>query len=168
MATTVVRPVGREYWQTFDPGEDGSRYGVTWVRNQILDFAELKDGDRALDVGCGPGLIAVEAARRIGTAGRVVALDLSHHNLLTCRQRAGGLPGVAPLAAVQGEALRLPFADETFDVVTARSVLMYTGDLEGAARECFRVLRPGGCMVDQPQETVFVGTSLVAWRDELA
>lgn len=151
MATTVGRPVDREYWVTFDPGEDGSRYGVTALRDQILAAAEIRDGDRVLDVGAGPGLLAVEATRRVGARGRVVALDLSHGLLLTCRQRAATSPGTVPLAAVQGEALRLPFADNAFDVALTRSVLMYTGDLAAAAREFYRVLRPGGRVsLDEP------------------
>jgi ubiquinone/menaquinone biosynthesis C-methylase UbiE len=71
---------------------------------------------------------------------------ISEGALRGCRERVAAATDVAraPLHAVAGEALRLPFRDASFDVVTARSVLMYVADKTAAARELRRVLRPGG------------------------
>lgn len=104
-------------------------------------------GDRLLDVGCGAGRHALEAARR-GAA--VVALDADLAELASTRETVtgGAGPGPHPSApgAVQGDATVLPFADGAFDRIIAAEVLEHV-DADGAAlSELHRVLRPGGTL----------------------
>lgn len=91
-----------------------------------------------LDVGAGTGLLAVEARRRVGESGRVVALDISTHALAECAR-----PGIA-LGLIAGDAVALPLPDQCVDVVVTRSVLIYVADKARAATEFHRVLLPGG------------------------
>lgn len=137
----------REKWATFDPHDPN--YVARWdvierIRDRVVANAAFAPGQRVLDVGAGVGLIALEARIPLGPAGRVVALDLSLGALRTCRQRALAGPSGAAVLPVVGDALALPLRDEAFDVVVARSVFIYLADRAAAARECCRVLRPGG------------------------
>lgn len=104
-------------------------------------------GERGLEVGCGPGFLAVELAREVGPGGRIVALDSSPDMLDRTRQRAAR-EGVADrVEAVLGDAARLEFPDEGFDFVVAVQVYLYVAEVERALREAARVLRPGGRLV---------------------
>jgi SAM-dependent methyltransferase len=91
-----------------------------------------------LDVGAGTGRLAVEARRRVGESGRVIALDISTDALAECAQPGTGLGLIA------GDAIALPLPDQCMDVVVTRSVLIYVADKTRAASEFHRVLRPGG------------------------
>src|SRR5437762_1172766 len=110
------------------------------VRDRVLDRAELKDGETLLDVGCGDGLIAFGALER--GAGRVIFSDVSQDLLDVSRELAGDDPrcefvlaGAEDLSAI---------ADESVDVVTTRSVIIYVDEKRRAFAEFFRVLGPGG------------------------
>ena len=106
-------------------------------------------GDLVLDLGCGFGRHAFEAARR---GASVVALDAGAEEVAQVRATFGAmveaheLPSDVPAAAVQGDALALPFADATFDRVIASEVLEHIPDDTAAMSELARVLRPGGSM----------------------
>jgi SAM-dependent methyltransferase len=106
-------------------------------------------GDSLLDLGCGFGRHAFEAARR---GAEVVALDAGTEEVAGVRNtfgamvEAGELSPAARGGAVQGDALRLPFADGTFDRVIASEVLEHIPDDVAAMAELARVLRPGGTM----------------------
>jgi ubiquinone/menaquinone biosynthesis C-methylase UbiE len=104
----------------------------------------MRRGNRMLDVGTGTGLLSLEARRRLGPDGMVVALDVSLDCLTQCREAARAEEGSSRLALVQADTQALPFPDSSFDAVTARSVLIYVGDRVRAMREFNRVLRPGG------------------------
>lgn len=137
----------REKWATFDPLPQEDRHGQNHyqaLRDQILDHAQLRTGDRVLDVGAGRGLLALAARRSAGVGGLVVALDLSHGALRVCRERAASEEPATPFQAVVGDATHLPFAPGTFDVIVMRSVLLYLPNRELAVQELHRVLRPGG------------------------
>jgi SAM-dependent methyltransferase len=106
-------------------------------------------GDLVLDLGCGFGRHAFEAARR-GAA--VIALDAGPDEVAQVRGtfgamvEAGELAADHPATAVQGDALALPFPDATFDRVIASEVLEHIPDDVAAMRELARVLKPGGTM----------------------
>jgi SAM-dependent methyltransferase len=119
---------------------------VLTARYELLGVAP---GERVLDLGCGYGRHAFEAARR---GARVVALDAGRDEVLGVRAtfaamfEAGELTRETVAVAVQGDALALPFGDGTFDRVICSEVLEHIPDDRGAMAELARVLRPGGTM----------------------
>lgn len=97
----------------------------------------LRPGHRLLDVACGTGLVAVEAAQILGSAESITCLDPSEGMLAVARKK---------LAAnfVLGRAEALPFADHSFDFLTMGYALRHVTSLEDTFREFHRVLKPGG------------------------
>jgi len=112
----------------------------TWVRPAFERLGDLCGRD-VLDYGCGHGMAAIVLARR---GARVTGFDVSAAYLAEARARAGA-NGVA-VDFVQADGERLPFAGGSFDAVWGHAVLHHV-DLRRAARELFRVLRPGGVAV---------------------
>ena len=116
-----------------------------------VDFARLglRAGDRLLDLGCGGGRHAFEAHRR---GAHTVAFDRDSGDtkdaaaMLAAMRQAGEAPADALGAAVNGDALSLPFADASFDLVIASEVLEHVHDDGAAMAELVRVLRPGGTL----------------------
>jgi arsenite methyltransferase len=115
------------------------------VRDAVLDKAQLRSGDTVLDVGTGDGLIAFGALDRLGPSGQVVFSDVSQDLLDHCRQAAAaeGLLDRCRFVLASAESLA-GVADESVDVVTTRSVLIYVKDKAAALRGFYRVLKPGG------------------------
>ncbi len=115
------------------------------VRDTVLDKARLQPGDTLLDVGAGDGLIAFGALDRLGPSGQVIFSDVSQDLLDHCRQAAAaeGLLDRCRFVLAPADCLA-GMPDETADVVTTRSVLIYVKDKAAALREFYRVLRPGG------------------------
>jgi arsenite methyltransferase len=112
-------------------------------RDAVLDRAALAPGETLLDVGCGEGLIAFGALER--GAGTVVFSDVSEDLLSFCRDAAGDLGVSDRCLFVRAAADDLsPIEDESVDVATTRSVLIYVRDKAAAFAELHRVLRPGG------------------------
>ena len=103
---------------------------------RVADSAGIASGDRVLDVGCGTGILARNAAERVGSVGHVTGLDLDE-GMLSVARRAG--PGIEWR---QGDATELPFEDATFDAVVSQFALMYFPDRVAALREMWRVLAP--------------------------
>ncbi|WP_300612977.1 methyltransferase domain-containing protein [Trebonia sp.] len=115
------------------------------VRDTVLDKAQLGPGDTLLDIGTGDGLIAFGALERLGSSGRVIFSDISQDLLDHCRQAATaeGLLDRCRFVLAPADALA-SVADESVDVVTTRSVLIYVADKAAALREFYRVLKPAG------------------------
>ena len=114
-----------------------------------VDYDRLgaKPGDLVLDMGCGAGRHAFETVRR---GCRIVALDQSLEELIDVRNtfaamiEAGELHDQVQGQPVSADALKLPFADETFDRIICSEVLEHIPDDQTAIGELARVLRPGG------------------------
>ncbi len=102
----------------------------------------LRRGQSLLDVGCGPGTVTVDLARRLAP-GEVVGLDNAAVVLEDARAAAAGA-GLVNLRFLEGDAYQLPFEDDSFDVVHAHQVLQHLTDPVAALREMKRVARPGG------------------------
>ena len=109
----------------------------SWYRRQALRRAGLSPGMRALDVAMGTGLVAREALRLVGPAGRVVGVDPS----IGMVKQAKLLDRVK---MVLGQGETLPIADEQFDFVSMGYALRHLADLRVTFAEFYRVLRPGG------------------------
>jgi ubiquinone/menaquinone biosynthesis C-methylase UbiE len=111
----------------------------------VLERARIAEGDTVLDVGCGDGLIAFGALERVGASGHVIFSDISRPLLDHCERTAtdAGVRDRCSFVEARADDLS-PVADESVDVVTTRSVLIYVKDKASAFREFHRVLRPGG------------------------
>ena len=110
------------------------------VRDRVLDGGRIGAGDTVLDVGCGDGLIALGALER--GAGRVIFSDVSQDLLDVSRQLAADDPRAEFMLA--GAEHLVSVGDESVDVVTTRSVLIYVTEKRRAFGEFFRVLKRGG------------------------
>jgi arsenite methyltransferase len=129
-----------------------SRAGKLTQRDRLLDQLPWRGDERVLDVGCGRGLLLIGAAKRL-TSGRAVGLDLWR-----TKDQAGNDPaaaianaqaeGVADRVELRdGDARRLPFDGQSFDVVVSSMALHNIPGASGravAVGETVRVLRPGG------------------------
>jgi len=117
---------------------------VTHRRLVVLQALAPKAGDRVLDIGCGPGLLALDLSRMVGPAGAVVGIDPSPDMLQAARKRCDERGNVRIL---EGSANTLPVADEAFDAAVSLQVFEYLDDIPGALAEAGRKLVPGGRVV---------------------
>lgn len=104
---------------------------------QLADLAGVRDGQRAIDVGCGPGALIAELVARLG-ADAVAAVDPSEPFVAAARQRH---PGVDVQRASAEE---LPFPDDAFDTALAQLVVHFMTDPVAGLAQMARVTRPGG------------------------
>lgn len=117
-----------------------------WQR-VFLEYTRLGPGDRALDVCCGTGDLVLLMAGRVAPGGRVFGLDFADLMLDIGRRRAASSPHAARIELVRGDALDLPFPDDTFQAVTSGFALRNVVDLPRALAEMARVAAPGGWVV---------------------
>jgi arsenite methyltransferase len=115
------------------------------VRGRVLEGAQVREGDIVLDVGAGDGLIAFGALPLVGESGKVIFSDVSQDLLDVSRGLARELDALDRCGFLLARAEDLgPVADESVDVVTTRSVVIYVEDKQRAFDTFHRVLRPGG------------------------
>lgn len=124
-------------------------YEQYWARQlapaqtRLLELADLRPGEKVLDIACGTGLVTLPAADAVGPSGAVVGTDISDVMVLRLREMAAqrGLPQVS---AERMDAEDLRFPDVTFDAALCALGLMYVPDPLKALQEMRRVLGPGG------------------------
>ena len=108
---------------------------------EFLDSLDIKAGDKVLDVGCGLGGPARMAVSRY--SADVTGIDLTEAFCDSARQ-LNALVGLERIRIEQGDALAMPFPDNSFDVIFTLHVAMNIADKAGLYREIARVLKPGG------------------------
>jgi ubiquinone/menaquinone biosynthesis C-methylase UbiE len=120
---------------------------------KLVDRAGLRGSEQVLDVGCGRGLLLIEAAGRLSGGGKATGLDIWNVEDLSGNARAATMANVEAcrvadrVALVDGDMRRLPFAEAEFDVVVSSMAIhnVYSADERALAlREISRVLKPGG------------------------
>ncbi|MGE3140740.1 MAG: arsenite methyltransferase, partial [Thermoleophilia bacterium] len=105
--------------------------------------ADLREGDRVLDLGSGGGIDVLLSARRVGPAGRVYGLDMTEEMLALALRNAADA-GATNVEFLKGHIEEIPLPAETIDVVISNCVVNLSPDKAAVLREVFRVLRPGG------------------------
>jgi ubiquinone/menaquinone biosynthesis C-methylase UbiE len=131
---------------------------------RLLELADLKAGETVLDVATGTGLVATVAAQLVGTRGKVIGVDFSPEMLAQAKQKATGIP---QLEFQEGDAEKLNFPDESFDVVLCASSLFFVPDMVQAVKESWRVLKPGGRLGFSSFGPTFFKPLRMLWRDRL-
>jgi arsenite methyltransferase len=114
---------------------------VVAQRCQVLKALALKRGERVLDVGTGPGLLAYDMAISVGPEGNVCGIDISEDMLAISRKRCAEQPWTE---FQRSDATHLPYPDDAFDVAVSTQVYEYVADVPAALAELYRVMRPGG------------------------
>jgi len=104
---------------------------------QLADLAGVREGQRVLDVGCGPGALTAELVGRVG-ASSVAAVDPSEPFVAAARERH------PEVDVHQAAAEELPFADAAFDAALAQLVVQFMSDPGAGVSEMRRVTQPGG------------------------
>jgi len=127
---TVMTLALDRYWRRFAVGQIG-----------------LSAGDSALDVACGTAMLAREMARAVGPEGRVVGVDFCLPMLEKARENLARWGLAARVDLVEGDAMRLPFADGEFAGAVSGFALRNVPDISRVLAEMARVVRPGGRVV---------------------
>jgi len=112
-------------------------------RRLTVGALDLQPGEDVLDIGAGPGFLACEMAAVVGESGSVRGIDPSASMLAIAAERERA-PGAAPVEFCEGDALAMPYDDDSFDAAVSTQVYEYVEDMTGALAEAHRVLRPGG------------------------
>ena len=119
---------------------------VVEQRRVVRAALALRPGDRVLDVGVGPGLLAAEMAREVGPSGRICGIDVSE-SMLTIAATRTDVPDGPGIELELASVDQIPHPVESFDVVVSTQVFEYVDDVAGALAEVRRVLRPAGRVV---------------------
>ena len=108
-----------------------------------IDHLKLQPGETVLDLGSGPGLDALLAAKQVGPTGRVIGVDMTPQMLERARATAARA-GAAHVEFREGRLEAMPIEDASVDAVTSNCVINLVPDKAAVFREVARVLRPGG------------------------
>jgi arsenite methyltransferase len=143
-----IFPTGRAWAEDLQYPEelanvpDSAAESFAGVANPWM-LGRLAPGERVLDLGSGAGTDSLIAAQMVGATGHVTGIDMTPEMLAKARAAAAEM-GVAHAEFIEAEAERLPFPDESFDVVISNGVIDLIPDKDAVFRELFRVLAPGG------------------------
>lgn len=128
-------------------------------RKYAMSRARIESGMTVLDVCCGTAEFTLEIAQTIGPKGHVTGLDFSQEMLAVGEKKVQVSDCKPRITLVQGDAMDLPFPDNSFDAVTVGWGLRNVPDIDKTLQEMFRVVRPGGWVVSvdmaKPSAPVF-------------
>jgi SAM-dependent methyltransferase len=128
----------------------------------FLDFAQVRDGARVLDVGCGTGSLAHTLAHR-APGSEIIGIDPSQPAIDYCRERFAGMR----MGFDCGNGMGLPYEDDAFDHSLSLLVFQFIAQPEKASREMRRVTRPGGTVAACTWDSVGGGMEMSAifWQE---
>ncbi|OIR24558.1 Ubiquinone/menaquinone biosynthesis methyltransferase UbiE [Bathymodiolus thermophilus thioautotrophic gill symbiont] len=143
----MVRSVFDSVANKYDLMNDVLSFGAhrLW-KHYTIAMANVKTGDKVLDIAGGTGDLARAFAAKVGDTGQVVLSDINAAMLNEGRKNLIN-KGVAGVEFVQLSGEQIPFADNSFDCVSIAFGLRNVTDKDQCIREMYRVLKPGGCML---------------------
>lgn len=116
-------------------------------RKYTVRQSELSSGGVGLDICCGTSMLTMELARAAAPTGKVIGLDFSENMLTVARENLKNFEFKDKVELIQGNAMQLPFADNTFDCVTVGWGLRNVPDILTVVTEMTRVVKPNGKVV---------------------
>ena len=141
-----IREQQKEIWNRFSPGwkkwDDLTMNFLKPMGDEIIHLIKPKDADLVLDVASGTGEPGLTIASKL-RGGIVVVTDISEGMLEVARENATSR-GIKNLEFTACDVSELPFPDNSFDAISCRFGFMFFPDMLLAAKEMFRVLKPGG------------------------
>jgi ubiquinone/menaquinone biosynthesis C-methylase UbiE len=153
----------QKWWKTI---EDGAQN----ISNRLVELANIKPGDKILDIATGIGEPAITGAKQVGSNGHVMATDLSPQMLSIAKQRAAslGLENIMEFKEGDAEAIDLP--PSSFNAVLCRWGLMFLPNLSGALSNIHKTLVPDGYLAAAvwatPDKVPFLGLAINTVRNE--
>ena len=123
--------------------EGGWQEQLEPAQTLLLEMAALREGERALDVACGTGLVTFRAVDAVGAGGEVVGTDISQ-TMVDMAAKSAATKGFGQVSFECMDAEKLHLDDESFDVALCALGLMYYPDPVKALTEMHRALKPGG------------------------
>ena len=142
------------------------------VSDKLVDLAQIRQGHKVLDIGTGIGEPAVTTARRVGSSGKVVAIDISPQMLAIARERAkdNGLDKIIEFREADAESFSLPSSN--FDTIISRWGLMFLPNLSNALASMHQALIPNGRIAaavwSTPQKVPFLDLAIGTAMKEVA
>ena len=118
---------------------DAIQRGEARGRRRILELLAVRQGERVVDLGCGPGILTFPLRDAVGAGGLVVGVDVAPGMLVLAGARAGPAVSLARMDMAQ-----LAFRDGAFDAAASGHSLQFCPDLQRVLEEARRVLRPDG------------------------
>lgn len=142
---SLVANVFNSVAQKYDVMNDLMSFGIhrLWKRYTI-DCSGVRSGMKVLDIAGGTGDLTAQFSRRVGPTGEVVLADINDAMLEVGRDKLRNRGIVGNVRYVQANAEELPFADDSFDIITIAFGLRNVTDKQKALESMFRVLKPGG------------------------
>ena len=139
----------RNSWNSFSGGwKKWDEFTMRFLRHQgqcIIDELSLKPTDNVLDIASGTGEPGLTIAATVSKGGSVIATDLSEQMLHIAEAKAQAM-SLNNFSVEVADACNLPFKDNTFDSISCRLGFMFFPEMQLAAREIMRVLKPGGVL----------------------
>ncbi|CUA85688.1 bifunctional demethylmenaquinone methyltransferase/2-methoxy-6-polyprenyl-1,4-benzoquinol methylase UbiE [Pseudidiomarina woesei] len=141
----LVANVFNSVAQKYDVMNDLMSFGIhrLWKRYTI-DSSGVRTGMKVLDIAGGTGDLTAQFSKRVGPTGEVVLADINDAMLEVGRDKLRNRGIVGNVRYVQANAEELPFADDSFDIITIAFGLRNVTDKQKALESMFRVLKPGG------------------------
>lgn len=141
----LVANVFNSVAQKYDVMNDLMSFGIhrLWKRYTI-DSSGVRTGMKVLDIAGGTGDLTAQFSKRVGPTGEVILADINDAMLEVGRDKLRNRGIVGNVRYVQANAEELPFADDSFDVITIAFGLRNVTDKQKALESMFRVLKPGG------------------------
>lgn len=112
---------------------------------RLLEYVTVKPGQTILDLATGTGLVAIPAAKAVGTKGSVIAVDISKGMLAQAKDKIVA-EAIKNLELIEADVESIDFNSEQFDLIFCCSALVYISDIAAILDKCYCWLKPGACL----------------------